>query len=131
MESACARVNVTVGARCDWLNDSLIGRSVAQHRPADAGRMRVPTTSFAVQRCPVGHSHQIVATIANRYGACKAGHDKLLVTVLKLVQRVTLGGTDEIVLRQSANGVGHVLDAALVVADAEIWMMVLAMRDPG
>src|ERR1700682_5249237 len=51
--------------------------------------------------------------------------------LLDLEQRVELRGADEIVLRQAVDGVRGVRHAALVVADGEVRVMVLAMRNPG
>src|SRR5690606_7185420 len=48
----------------------------------------------------------------------------------ELEQGVELRGADEVVLRQAPDRMGHVGDAALVVAHGEVGMVVLAVRDP-
>src|SRR5690348_16178176 len=45
-------------------------------------------------------------------------------------ERIELRGADEVVLREAADRVGHVRDAALVVAHQHVGVVVLAMGDP-
>ena len=50
---------------------------------------------------------------------------------LRTVQRVDLGGANKIVLREPAHGMGAEPYSAAVVTDLEVWMVVLAMCNPG
>ena len=60
-------------------------------------------------------------------GDCRAWRARrsLSRSLKRLTNPVDLGGADEVVLRQPADGVGAVAHAALVVADLEIRVMVL------
>src|SRR5271166_479190 len=52
------------------------------------------------------------------------------VSMLEIEQGFGLGGADEVVLRQAADGMRAELDQALVVADLQVRMVVFAMRNP-
>ena len=70
-----------------------------------------------------------VLTIVVRSGSCFSSAS-CAVKELKIEKRIDLGGTDEIVFRYPLDCVRHVGDGGLVIAQGDVRMMVLAVRNP-